>query len=86
MNLLMTDDELDSIDAMNDAELGRCVRVHVERYRAKLDAGRPAAEDRAFTVDAECALRAAAEQRNAAEHARDTSPLGRLIPGYGRLA
>lgn len=38
-----------------------------------------------FTVTADTALRAAAELRDAANHARENSALGRLIPGYFRL-
>jgi hypothetical protein len=47
------------------------------------DEARPG--ERTFTVTANCALRAAKEQRDAADHAHRESPLGRLIPGYHRL-
>jgi hypothetical protein len=46
---------------------------------------RPAQRQTTFTVTTDTALRAAAEQRTAADHARETSSLARLIPGYYRL-
>lgn len=46
---------------------------------------RPAERERTLTVTVDCALRAAREQRTAADHARENSPLARLIPNYNRL-
>lgn len=84
MKIRMSADEAADWQTLDDAEIGQRVRRGIESARGR-DAAHPAAQDRAFTVDAECALRAAVEQRTAAEHAREISPLGRLIPGYGRL-
>ena len=84
MKIRMTADEAADWAALEDAEIGQRVREGIERARGR-GVARPTAEDRAFTVDAECALRAATEQRAAAEHAREMSPLARLIPNYCRL-
>jgi hypothetical protein len=43
------------------------------------------ATERKFTVTTDCALRAAAEQRTAADHARERSQMARAVPGYNRL-
>lgn len=84
MKIRMSADEAADWTELEDAEIGQRVRRGIERARGR-DGTRPAAQDGVFTVDAECALRAAAEQRIAADHAREMLPLGRLIPGYGRL-
>jgi hypothetical protein len=41
--------------------------------------------ERTFTVTTDCALRAAKEQRAAADHACEHSPIARAVPGYNRL-
>src|SRR5882724_8093289 len=45
----------------------------------------PVAPERTLTVTVDCALRASREQRTAADHAREHSPMAKIIPGYGRL-
>ncbi|MGH8299335.1 MAG: hypothetical protein ACRES6_08635 [Steroidobacteraceae bacterium] len=80
----MTADEADDWAALEDAEIGQRVRRGIEHARGR-DAPLPAAQDRAFTVSAECALRAATEQRIEADHAREHSVVAQAIPGYGRL-
>ena len=46
---------------------------------------RPARRERTLTVTVDTALRAAREQRTAADHAREHSPLAKLISNYNRL-
>ena len=84
MKIRMNADEAADWAELEDAEIGRRVRRGIESARGRAISP-PPAQDGAFTVDAECALRAAAEQRTAADYAREMSLLGRLIPGYGRL-
>lgn len=82
---MASEDEARDWQSLEDAEIGRRVREGIERRARGRNARRLTAQDRVFTVDAGCALRAATEQRTAADHAREMSPLARLIPNYGRL-
>ncbi len=77
---------LDANGFLNDYSVSQMERMAFDHAMPAPSRARPRVKpERVFTVAVDTALRAAAEQRAAADHERAESPIARAIPGYHRL-